>query len=206
MECALPPAVKLAFSQLPGGRGTPTDFEARHRRRSLAGRRLAAQAAVRLLGPADAGAPLQVRKDERGRPWLHVAGRGSDIDVSISHTGDCVVAAAVRGLRVGVDIEPLDALPDPRTWRYFLTPEEMRACAGHPRRALWSWMIKEAAYKAMDAREPIDFKAMVVRGWDEGREHVQVFGPFAQAPAVCLQEYRGCAIVVVLIAGPGVQA
>lgn len=189
---ALPPAVAVSFS--PGSRCD--NGAARHAQRSLRGRRLAAEAASRLLDGA--AQPLAVEKDERGRPWLRAGGRQTDIDVSISHTGDCVVAAAVRGLRIGVDVEPLAAAPVERTWRYFLTPDEIQACMAEPRRALWSWMIKEAAYKALDAREPLDFKTIVVHGWDRSRPCVWVKG-LAREPEVYLQDWRGFGIAAVLV-------
>lgn len=192
---SLSPAVAVAFS--PGSRCSAADPAARHAQRSLRGRRLAAEAASRLLDGA-AHEPLAVEKDVRGRPWLQAGGRRTDVDVSISHTGDCVVAAAVRGLRIGVDVEPLAAAPVERTWRYFLTSEEIKACMAEPRRALWSWMIKEAAYKALDAREPLDFKTIVVHGWDRSRPCVWVTG-LAREPEVYLQDWRGFGIAAVLV-------
>lgn len=193
---AIPSSVAVAFS--PGCRGQAATAS-RHTQRSLRGRRLAAEAAGRLMDDAGAQA-LAVEKDPNGRPWLRADGKPTDIDVSISHTGDCVVAAAVRGQRIGIDVEPLAATPQPRTWRFFLTPEEIDACMADPRRALWTWMIKEAAYKALDAREPLDFKTIVVRGWDSGRPTVWIKSlASSSAPEVYLQEWCGYGIVTVLV-------
>ena len=75
----------------------------------LAGRLLLRQLAGELLGldprdvPLVASCPDCAR--EHGRPQIE----GSDLQVSLSHGGDAVVAVAIVGARVGVDIESTSA-------------------------------------------------------------------------------------------------
>jgi 4'-phosphopantetheinyl transferase EntD len=108
------------------------------------------------------------------------------------------VAAAVRGMRVGIDVEPLADIPM-RTWRFFLTDGEARDCAVQPRRALWAWMIKEATYKAMASHELLNFKHIVVHGWDSGTPQVSLAVAPTQAPSVILREHFGFALAIVLV-------
>ncbi len=162
------------------------------------GLRLAANAARALMGRPLTD-DVHVTNDASGRPRLLVGHRPSDIDVSISHSGAFIVAAAVRGTRIGIDIEPLKEVP-PRSWRYFLTGDVVRACNALPHRALWSWTIKEAMYKALARPVPMDFKKMEVRGWDEGLRVVLHDEPAsARRPTVHLREHRGHALTVVTL-------
>jgi phosphopantetheinyl transferase len=165
------------------------------------GRRLAALAASRLLGPG--GGRPRVERSPGGRPRVSVNLSPSRIDVAISHGGACVAAAAVRGARVGIDVEPMAGMA-PRHWRYFLTEREIRACIHRPRRALWAWTIKEAAFKALGDGRPLRFKQIEVR-WRGGRAQVDVPGASGRhargraAPDVLLARYRGHAVAVVVV-------
>jgi len=161
------------------------------------GRCLAARAAQQVLGLASTDS-LQVTHDANGRPWLQLDGKPNDVDVSISHSGACVVAAAVRGARVGIDVEPQRDVPR-RLWRFFLRPEEMAQCEQHPQRSLWIWMVKEALYKAMNAQRPINFKEMQVLGWGSDMQ-LSVLGDDApRVPRVHLREHLGFNLAVVTL-------
>ncbi|MFJ6052360.1 4'-phosphopantetheinyl transferase family protein [Streptomyces sp. NPDC092307] len=114
------------------------------RTRSVLARRLALQAAGRLLDVPWTG--LQLGRHRDGRPYVKTQPR---LFVSMAHSGRYAVAAAALGARVGVDVEEISrvsVLPD----RAFLTPDEISALpsagpdAEH-RAALW--VLKEAAMK-----------------------------------------------------------
>jgi 4'-phosphopantetheinyl transferase len=97
-----------------------------------------------------APADIAIARDARGRPWLDDA----RIDVSWSHSGDALLVALGRGLRVGVDIERVR--PRPRALRLaerFFAAEEsswLRALppGAQERAFLRLWCAKEAVLKA----------------------------------------------------------
>ncbi|VVE60396.1 4'-phosphopantetheinyl transferase sfp [Pandoraea captiosa] len=96
--------------------------------------------------------------DANGRP--HLAGGGPP-DFNVSHAGQWGLLAHSPDVRVGVDIERLDAVGDPRSlWGVCLHPEEQRALlmlslrlagqgGGAPAIFHWVWALKEAALKAL---------------------------------------------------------
>jgi 4'-phosphopantetheinyl transferase len=86
-----------------------------------------------------------LRVDEWGRLYL-----GQGIDFNISHSGGCVVCAASRGAKVGIDIEEIRELEledftenfSSEEWRYIVESEEVN------RAFLDCWTIKESVLKA----------------------------------------------------------
>lgn len=96
--------------------------------------------------------------DRNGRPRL--AG-GGPLDFNVSHAGQWGVVAHSPDVRVGVDIERLDAVADPPgLWEVSLHVEEQRALLmrrfrlsgrGCTEQDLfhWVWTLKEAALKAL---------------------------------------------------------
>ncbi len=95
---------------------------------------------------------LPLQRSTRGRPQL--VAPFADIDVSWSHSGDGLLMAWGRGLRLGVDVEHLR--PRPRALdlaqRYF-TAAETQWIAGHSDHAgeeafVRLWCAKEAVLKA----------------------------------------------------------
>ncbi|WP_030718877.1 4'-phosphopantetheinyl transferase family protein [Streptomyces sp. NRRL F-2580] len=114
------------------------------RTRSVLARRLALQAAGRLLGVPWTG--LQLGRHRDGRPYVKTQ---PHLFVSMAHSGRYAVAAAALGARAGVDVEEISrvsGLPDSA----FLTPAEISALpsagrAAEHRAALW--VMKEAAMK-----------------------------------------------------------
>jgi phosphopantetheinyl transferase len=197
------PPFFVAFSQAGKRLGVLPTWHERRAERDRVVDRLALSAAARALdgkaGAAPVASTLKVLRDERGRPQLRAADGPADVgvDVSISHSGACLAAAAVRGARIGIDLEPLAEIPS-RTWRYFLTDPEQQACSGAPLRALWIWTIKEAAFKAVGGTRALHFKDVVVEGWDEGAPCVRM--PHALGAAqVTLIEHFGYAMAIVVI-------
>ncbi|MCQ8769165.1 4'-phosphopantetheinyl transferase family protein [Streptomyces telluris] len=114
------------------------------RTRSVLARRLALQAAGRLLGIPWTG--LRLGRHHQGRPYVTTHPR---LSLSMAHSGRYAVAAAALGACVGVDVEEISrvsALPDSA----FLTPAEITSlppagAAAEHRAALWA--LKEAATK-----------------------------------------------------------
>ncbi|MGH8032146.1 MAG: 4'-phosphopantetheinyl transferase family protein [Luteimonas sp.] len=97
-------------------------------------------------------ADLRFDRDARGRPQLG-SGHGP-VDASWSHSGDSLLVALGRGVRVGVDLELLR--PHPRAQRLaerFFTAAEAAALAALPDATRESafvqlWCAKEAVLKA----------------------------------------------------------
>ncbi|VVE25160.1 4'-phosphopantetheinyl transferase family protein [Pandoraea anhela] len=96
--------------------------------------------------------------DANGRPGLV---GGAALDFNVSHAGQWGMLAYSRNVRVGVDIERLDAVADPRSlWNICLHAEEQRALlmrsfqlagrGGGAQAAFhWIWSLKEAVFKAL---------------------------------------------------------
>jgi 4'-phosphopantetheinyl transferase len=118
-------------------------------------------------------APGEVRFDrscprcprQHGKPTLR--GRsGTDVDFSVSHSGDVVVVACARGRKVGVDVEQLggrsrQAIGDS------LAPEELSDLDRLPtwqqdHAALVYWTRKEAVTKAAGVGHLVDFRDVIV--------------------------------------------
>lgn len=99
---------------------------------------------------AENAVPLQ--RSARGRPQL--AAPFADVDVSWSHSGDGLLMACGRDLRLGVDVERLRARPRALdlSERYFTAAETqwIAAQADHVREETFIrlWCAKEAVLKA----------------------------------------------------------
>ncbi len=113
------------------------------------GGRLAANAAIRLLGLR----PGPVMSDPRGAPLAPPGAR-----ISISHKRSLVVALAARAENgdLGVDIEDLGPART-QIASHVLTPRELSALEGLPEERRWTavllrFSLKEAIYKAVAPR------------------------------------------------------
>jgi 4'-phosphopantetheinyl transferase len=119
-------------------------------------RRMLVRLAAALHPPAASDAPLCVARDDRGRPYLAspgAAGGRVGCRVSISHCAD-VVAVALAGVDVGVDVECSRPLPVLGLARRWFDPEEAdwlaaRPAAGRTADFLRLWTAKEALGKAL---------------------------------------------------------
>jgi 4'-phosphopantetheinyl transferase len=111
-----------------------------------------------MLGQELGIAPGEVALEtgEHGRPKL--AGGEGRLDFNESHAGQWGLIACVRGARIGVDVERVDAVADPREfWQACLHPHEQQTLTrlggwsgAHAREAFhWLWCAKEAAFKAL---------------------------------------------------------
>ncbi|MCC4595858.1 4'-phosphopantetheinyl transferase superfamily protein [Xanthomonas campestris pv. phormiicola] len=97
-------------------------------------------------------AQLPLRRDERGRPWLHAP--LAHVGAGWSHSGDYLLVAIGAHVRLGVDIEHQRARPRLlELAQRFFHPEEvaaLHALAEPAREALFFrlWCAKEALLKA----------------------------------------------------------
>ncbi len=164
------------------GMAERSDYDARNpnvQRTWLLGR-IAAKDAVRDLlwrtGSSDRVFPVEVTvsNDAEGAPHV-TSPDGSDVRVSIAHTGGFGVAIAARGLDVGIDIERIEDRPDSfelaalskkERARFEALPDIDRQSVRDVELTRW-WAAKEAAAKAagtgMQGR-PKDWKVVEVDG------------------------------------------
>ena len=130
-----------------------------------AGRLAAKRAAREFLGPRP-DRTMEVRSGADAPPRLALldprgSERKADIELSLSHRdGRAVAAAATAGLRIGVDLELVGAVPR-RLARYFLAPSEEGLVADGDPTLLWS--LKEAAWKALGLGRSMPFKSLELR-------------------------------------------
>jgi 4'-phosphopantetheinyl transferase len=129
------------------------------RRDWLAGRCAAKRAVAAYRGLPAESVRLVGRPGAAPRCFAHDGGRWAplSIAISIAHCHGVAIAAAF-GLtaRVGVDVEPVDAVgPDER--RYFATPSETGVDAAVV------WVLKEAAWKALGIGSATPFTALELR-------------------------------------------
>jgi phosphopantetheinyl transferase len=128
-------------------------------------------------------ADIVVRHDEYGAPYVDGWWNGSLIDapqVSLSHSGEsCLVAIALPGLRVGVDLEAMGRVKQPELIAQAMAAHEQPlvdglAGAALDERVLRLWCAKEAAAKCLGIGlqgEPADF---VIRHADALCENMRV--------------------------------
>ncbi len=110
----------------------------------------------RELGLPPGSIALEV--DAHGRPRLAGGGR---LDFNVSHAGRWGLLAYAFGMQVGVDIERLDAVADPRAvWDVCLHADEKEGLMGLAAQPTgrnagmrplfhWLWCLKESAFKAL---------------------------------------------------------
>ena len=160
-----PKSIEWTWAKIPRAAGEPLVVRARlsptdraradrfrrdeDRLRFIAGRGLLA-ALLRQAGQPPAG-PLQLALTEHGRPFLPDS---PDLAFSISHAGDVVAVALVRGARVGLDVEALDRRVDlPALAARIFNPADLTRfnAVAEPDRArafFRAWTGKEAVLKA----------------------------------------------------------
>lgn len=111
-----------------------------------------------------AGEPDAVVGSAAARAAAEAFGAGPAL--SISHRdGRAAAAAAVTGMRVGVDLERTGSVPRARE-RYFLTRRERRS-RGRPEAAVL-WALKEAAWKAFRCEATLPFTELELELTDHG--------------------------------------
>jgi phosphopantetheinyl transferase len=159
----------------PGERVTLASLREPRATEWTASRVAAKRCLVRLLHPPPPPDRVEVERDDSGVPWALVGRRR--LPLSLSHAPGWAVAAAHARLRVGVDVEPLRALPHAFS-RYFLSPDESSALGGwgDPATAsLAAWTAKEAVLKAIGCGLSIPPRAVRIRSLDaDGRVAVAI--------------------------------
>jgi 4'-phosphopantetheinyl transferase len=100
-------------------------------------------------------AALTFVRNRHGKPHLAPPTRGSNLQFSVSHSGDCCMLALRRDHAVGIDVEQVRDMPRALdVAQGYFTPAESRLLAalqGTARRDafLALWTLKEAAVKAL---------------------------------------------------------
>jgi len=141
------------------------------RQRDFRAGRLAAKRAVMGFVGRGLSRRMEVRSRVDGFPSLSLLDpsgrwRTTAVELSISHRdGHAVAAIAPAGVRVGVDLEPAEAVPLGLA-RHFLTPREQDLASGGDPTVLWS--LKEAAWKALALGRSLPLKALELCCEDAG--------------------------------------
>ncbi|MET9466763.1 4'-phosphopantetheinyl transferase superfamily protein [Streptomyces sp. NPDC006544] len=135
--------VSVAASRVEVWLAVPVGDQRRHAKALL--RRAAA--AVLGVGAYE----LDVAREPGGRPY--VVSRSVRVNVSVSHTRGLTAVAVCTGGDVGVDVEPVRALPAVALARRWFGEQDARWIEGHDaalrdRALLWVWTHKEALGKA----------------------------------------------------------
>lgn len=172
------------------------------RRRSdwRAGRIAAKRAAARLAGaraperfeliPGPGRAPTVVVRGDDG------ATLPASLTLSLAHRDGRAAAVAARpGVRIGVDVERLGAIPVAHE-RYFLTPAERLGASTRDAAELWT--LKEAAWKALGCDPSMPFSAIELRFDGRGAlRALQLQGATLPARANIRHPWRGYVVAVV---------
>ncbi len=152
------------------------------RQRDFRAGRLAAKRAVMGFVGRGPSRRMEVRSRVDGSPSLSLLDpsgrwRTRAVELSISHRDGRAVAAIARaGVRVGVDLELVGAVPR-RLAGHFLTAREQDLAGGGDPTVLWS--LKEAAWKALGLGRSVPLKALALCGDDAGGlRGVRVRGAF----------------------------
>jgi 4'-phosphopantetheinyl transferase len=137
--------------------------------RFLVGCALAKTVAARYTGQAAASVRLDRTCTECGAPHGKPRVVGTDLGLSVSHSGDLIVVAAAEGAALGVDVERYEGRRDSEGLAQFILAEGERPQAGsvEPRVFLRAWTRKEAVTKATGDGMRVPFTQVVISGADE---------------------------------------
>jgi 4'-phosphopantetheinyl transferase len=137
--------------------------------RFLVGCALAKAVAATYTGQQAADVRLDRTCTECGAPHGKPRVVGTDLELSVSHSGDLIVVAASSGAVLGVDVERNDGRRDTEALTRFILAEGERPPAGadEPRVFLRAWTRKEAVTKATGDGLRVPFSQVVVSGADE---------------------------------------
>ncbi len=173
----------------------------------LAGRRAARRALAALLGVPASGIVLVSRRNAPPTPFVSdgCGGRHRVLAaLSLAHRdGRAIASASAPSLRLGADIERVDAV-HPGHARYFLSRRERGAHRAHEAPALTEhWTLKEAAWKALRCPDDTPFSALELI-FDRGAtlRAVAVHGDRVRARARVLRPWPGYVAAVVVVRRP----
>ena len=149
----------------------------KRRREWLAGRVAAKEAVRSLLGSdAPAASAIRVLSSPDQAPYVAIGEgtTGAEVPhISIAHSQDSAVAAAMQGARVGIDVE-MGTLKVERVAHQFSRPQEVNQvseCVGELRvpALMTLWVVKEAALKAVGPDRCAMMDLVVDKAWLDGR-------------------------------------
>ena len=138
--------------------------------RFLVGCALAKAVAARYTRQSAAYVRLDRTCSECGAPHGKPRVVGTDLELSVSHSGDLIAVAASKGAPLGVDVERDEGRRDSDGLARFILGEGERpqeAGAVEPRVFLRAWTRKEAVTKATGDGLRVPFTQVVVSGADE---------------------------------------
>lgn len=143
------------------------------KRRFLTGRMLAKTVAAEHLGRAVEDIVFDATCEDCGKPHGRPRVPGSDLTLSISHSGDLIgVAATPAGLPVGLDVETAKRRAEDSLIEYALSPAEREAVSGltpDEKAAAFFvyWTRKEAVMKATGKGLKIPLQSITFSGYDQ---------------------------------------
>ena len=142
------------------------------RARFIRGCALRRQVLARYLGLAPAA--LRFVRGDHGKPALW---GGDGPHFNVSHSGALMLMVVASGTEVGVDVEPLRALPDAALLRdRYFHPDEREQAGDGDAGLLMLWTCKEAAVKAMGAGISAGWDHVRLRQVQTGRGRAEVAG------------------------------
>jgi 4'-phosphopantetheinyl transferase len=128
---------------------------------------LAKRVVARYAGGEAASVTLNRACSECGGQHGKPAAVGTDLELSVSHSGDAVVVAVTAGAPCGVDVERLDRRRDSDALGRYVLAESERAAARTDGGLLRAWTRKEAVTKATGDGLRTPFTQVIVSGADE---------------------------------------
>lgn len=146
-------------------------------RRFLTGRVLAKTLVAERLGGAAESVRFDATCDDCGKPHGRPRVPGSDLVLSISHSGNLIGLAVTDGVPVGLDVETASRKADASLVDYALSPAEREAVAGlsdEERSAAFFiyWTRKEAVMKATGKGLKIPLQSITFSRYDAPAELV----------------------------------
>ncbi|WP_326566480.1 4'-phosphopantetheinyl transferase superfamily protein [Amycolatopsis rhabdoformis] len=147
------------------------------KRRFLTGRVLAKTLTAERLGVPVESVVFDATCEDCGKPHGRPRVPGSDLVLSISHSGQLVGVAATDGVAVGLDVETSSRKADKSLVEYALSPAEQQAVAGlsdTERSAAFFvyWTRKEAVMKATGKGLKIPLQSITFSAYDAPAELV----------------------------------
>lgn len=162
------------------------------RRRFAAARSLMRQLLQSMTGVPATGWDFAV--GDHGKPMVCTPPEGRSIGINISHADGMVVCAAARDTVVGVDLEWLGRVVEPRIADRRFAPAEAAALRAVPadrrREAFLSiWTVKEAYVKALGGGLTIALDSFVVEALSD-RPSVRFLDPAVDGGAWHFRQWR----------------
>ncbi|MFC4081646.1 4'-phosphopantetheinyl transferase family protein [Amycolatopsis samaneae] len=142
------------------------------KQRFLTGRMLAKTLAAERLGLDVEAVRFDATCEDCGKPHGRPRVPGSDLTLTISHSGDLIGVAATDGVPIGLDVETAGRRADESLIDYALTPAEQKAVSeltAEERSAAFFvyWTRKEAVMKATGKGLKIPLQSITFSGHDE---------------------------------------